>query len=73
MRFVVIEGLDVSGKSTQLKLLREYLEKESVPFKYLHFPRLETGIYGELIARFLRGEMGSNDQVNPYLVALIYA
>ncbi len=73
MGFVVIEGLDGSGKSTQLKLLRDYLDRNKVAFKYLHFPRLEEGVYGKLIARFLRGEMGANDEVDPYLVALIFA
>jgi dTMP kinase len=73
MQFVVIEGLDGSGKSTQLELLKAALGVHQVPFQYLHFPRLEVGHYGKLIARFLRGEMGANDQVDPYLVALLFA
>ena len=73
MGFLVIEGLDGSGKSTQLKMLCDYLNRQNMPYKYLHFPRLEAGVYGKLIARFLRGEMGANDQVDPYLVALIFA
>jgi dTMP kinase len=73
MRFIVIEGLDGSGKSTQMDLLKNYLEGKGICFKYLHFPRLEKGVYGKLVARFLRGEMGSNEQVDPYLVALIFA
>jgi dTMP kinase len=73
MALLVIEGLDGAGKSTQIGLLQEYLKSKGQRFEYLHFPRTESPVYGDLISKFLRGELGDINQVNPYLVALIYA
>ena len=70
---VVIEGLDGAGKSTQVKMAKEYIQSNGVNLKYLHFPRYEGSIYGDLIARFLRGEFGTIDTVHPQLVALLFA
>lgn len=39
----------------------------------MHFPRFDSPVYGQLIARFLRGEFGGVQEVDPYLVALIFA
>jgi dTMP kinase len=73
MKLFVIEGVDGSGKSTQLKLLSEYIIREGYNCEFLHFPRTDAPYFGELIARFLRGEFGSLNEVDPYLVALLYA
>jgi len=70
---IVLEGLDGAGKSTQINLLQKYFEDRGVVVKYLHFPRFDSPVYGDLIARFLRGDLGSIDQVHPYLIALLFA
>ncbi|MFI3258559.1 MAG: dTMP kinase [Rikenellaceae bacterium] len=70
---IVLEGLDGAGKSTQIELLRGMFTEMGVESEYLHFPRFDAPLYGDLIARFLRGELGGLDEVNPYLVALLYA
>lgn len=70
---VVVEGLDGSGKSTQVKRLREYLQSRCGELEYIHFPRYDSPVYGELISRFLRGDFGSIEEVNPQLVALLFA
>lgn len=71
--FIVLEGLDGAGKSTQIGRLREELTRRGVASDYLHFPRFDAPVYGELIARYLRGEFGGVEAVDPYLVALLYA
>jgi dTMP kinase len=70
---LVLEGLDGAGKSTQLKAMQTYFTAQGRPFRYLHFPQYDTPVYGTLIGRFLRGESGENDAVDPYLVALLFA
>lgn len=70
---VVLEGLDGAGKSTQVKKLRSYLESIYGTLEYIHFPRYDAPVYGDLISRFLRGDFGSNENVHPQLVALLFA
>ena len=70
---IVLEGLDGAGKSTQVKKLRTYLESLFGSLEYIHFPRYDSPVYGDLISRFLRGDFGSNEQVHPQLVALLFA
>lgn len=71
--FLVIEGGDGCGKSSQIQLLETSFKKAGRAVMTLHFPRLDVKPYGPLIAGFLRGDFGSFEQVHPKLTALLYA
>lgn len=72
--FVVIEGTDGSGKATQTKLLRRFLQILNYPHQVISFPRYGGNPYSKLIEKYLRGEFGDlNNDVGTYLVSLAYA
>lgn len=73
MPLIVLEGLDGAGKSTQTDMLEKLLSGRGKTCRRIHFPRFDAPVYGPLIARFLRGELGSLDSVDPYIAALLFA
>jgi len=70
--FIVIEGIDGSGKATQTELLKNRLEKSGRKILIGDFPRYYTSEWGKLVGRFLTGEFGKLDEVNPHLAVLPY-
>lgn len=70
--FVVIEGADGSGKSTQLKLLKARLEAVGYDVELFDFPRY-TEPSSIFVRQYLAGEYGSAAEVSPYTASLFYA
>lgn len=71
-KLVVLEGIDGSGKSTQLQMLVRAFEARGIAFKQVTFPRYDS-FFGKLVARFLNGDFGSLDSVDPHFSAMLYA
>lgn len=71
-KLIVFEGADGSGKTTQVKLLLNYLKKANIAYLHYSFPRYGEA-WGKMVRRYLDGEFGGNREVNPYLAAILYA
>lgn len=72
-KLIVIEGLDGSGKSTQLELLPQNLLKNGIESKTVSFPDYDSDS-SALVKMYLGGAFGNHpDDVNAYAASLFYA
>lgn len=72
-KFIVIDGVDGSGKATQVKLLSEKLIKEGYKVKTIDFPRYNDNFFGGLIGECLTGKHGNFVQLDPKIASVLYA
>jgi dTMP kinase len=71
-KLIVLEGLDGSGKSTQLNLLVNRLAKKGFETASFDFPQ-----HGErsatLVGDYLNGKYGKTNEVTPYQASIFFA
>lgn len=71
-RFISFEGIDSSGKKTQVKLIVKALKQKGYKVVELSFPAYHTP-FGKIVASFLRGEFFSLKKTIPEIASLLYA
>lgn len=72
-KLIIIEGLDGSGKSTQVELLQKYFEAENINYKKIKLPDYDSPS-STLVNMYLSGKFGkSANDVNAYAAGAFYA
>ncbi|MEG2831695.1 MAG: deoxynucleoside kinase, partial [Bacilli bacterium] len=71
-KIIVLEGLDGSGKTTQVNIIKKYLESIGKKVRQVKLPNYENPS-STLVKLYLLGELGSLEEVNAYAVSSFYA
>ena len=71
-KFIVIEGIDGSGKATQLKKLSDFLRSKSQEIATFDFPQYSNAS-SYFVREYLNGHYGSFQEINPYAASAFFA
>jgi dTMP kinase len=71
-KLIAIEGIDGSGKRTQVELLKNTLAARGQQTYVTAFPIYDSW-FGKMVGEFLNGEFGPLEEVDPHFTALLYA
>lgn len=71
-KLIAIEGIDGSGKRTQVELLAAVLSMRGHSPYSTGFPQYRSW-FGKMVGQFLNGELGPLETVDPHFTALLYA
>lgn len=72
-KLIVLEGTDGAGKTTQVHLIAQRLEREGVPFRQVKFPRYGSP-FAAPVERYLQGDLGRRPgDVSAYAASTLYA
>jgi dTMP kinase len=71
-KLIAIEGIDGSGKRTQVDLLEKALVANRHAVYSTGFPQYDSW-FGKMVGQFLNGDFGALETVDPHFSALLYA
>src|SRR3989344_8797310 len=72
-QFIVIDGIDGTGKATQTEFLVNRLNKSGIKAKAVEFPNYYENFFGKLLGGYLSGKYGDFVQVDPHIASVLYA
>lgn len=71
-KLIIIEGLDGSGKSTQIEILRKRAQQAGKQVRQVKFPNYAEDS-SALVRAYLAGELGSLHEINAYAASVLYS
>lgn len=71
-KLIIIEGLDGSGKSTQIELLTKRAQSLEKKVRQIKFPNYEEDS-SALVKAYLGGELGSLNEISAYAASTFYS